>query len=280
MPAIQNPTQSDDQRLHPSGKAERHDAEMLALLALLTVANLRSVASAWTRIAPPSYRSLASAVNASFASAPANRFWFDPERNQFGFGTRGYIPATAIRNAINAANTTAAAELSSITIAAGEGRIPLKVWQDSMMHGIKEIQLVNAAIGRGGATSLRDEDVLNVSQTVEYQFARLDRFAGQMEEAAAIGSPQAAGARAAAYAKSALATFGGMNRRSAEIAGFMMERNLLGNAEHCLPDPRRPHIPDCPSLSRMGWQPIGTMPPPGERLCLWNCRCMMDFARQ
>jgi hypothetical protein len=58
-----------------------------------------------------------------------------------------------------------------------------------------------------------------------------------------------------------------------------MERNLLGNAEHCQPDPRRPHIPDCPSLTRKAWVAIGTLPPIGERLCVWNCRCEIEYRR-
>jgi hypothetical protein len=35
---------------------------------------------------------------------------------------------------------------------------------------------------------------------------------------------------------------------------------------------------DCQNWAAMGWQPIGTLPLPGERCqCLFNCRCALDY---
>lgn len=54
----------------------------------------------------------------------------------------------------------------------------------------------------------------------------------------------------------------------------MLERRLLGYAEHC---------DLCVYLSDMGWQPYGTLPIPGQsvrewtrRQCYTNCRCRME----
>jgi hypothetical protein len=264
-------------RLHTIGQARKRDRELLALLALLNPADVSRVNSNWDRLAPKPWRGLTAALPSSPLSAPAARFWFDPARIRFGLGTQGLIPPTAVRHALNIYLHRAAAELAQLTIATGRGIVPVSTWQDAMTSSIKDVQLVNAAVGRGGSLAIQPGDLREISQYIEYQLGRLDRFAVQLEQEVDIPTPDAAGERAAHYADSAISTYDRMRRHAAEDAEMTLERNLLGNAEHCRPDPRRPHIPDCPSLSRKGWVPIGTLAPVGERICLWNCKCHIDY---
>ena len=43
-------------------------------------------------------------------------------------------------------------------------------------------------------------------------------------------------------------------------------------------DPQAKHCTDCIGWSEMGWQALGTLPPPGERCqCLFNCRCSLEY---
>jgi hypothetical protein len=265
------------QRLRTQGEAKKRDRDALALLALISATDLQRIDSTWNRLAPRPYRWLTAAPSSLYGTPLGPIFWFDPQRLQYGHGTRGLIPPAAIVSALRAFNANAAAELARLTAAAGSGQLSIPTWQDAMTQAVKDFRLVNAAVGRGGRANLTEGDMVTVADDLEYQLGRLDRFAVQMEEETAAGSPGAAGARAGNYASAAISAFSGMRRRAATAAGYLVERNLLGQAEHCAPDPRRPNIPNCPSLTRRGWLSIGTLPDIGDRLCLWNCKCTIEY---
>lgn len=264
--------------LRTRGQARKRDQQLLAMLAFLSFADVARVDSTWDRLAPRAYRGLTAAPNATPLSAPASHFWYNPGTAQYGHGTRGYVQASGIRHALNVFNANHAAELAKMTAAAGRGEMSVPAWQDAMTQGIKDAQVVNAAVGKGGSLALTDGDLTLLSPTLEYQFGRLDRFAGQLA-GGRISTVEVAGNRAGAYAKSAVTAWDGMRRRAADVAGYTFERNVLGSAEHCEHDPLRPHIPDCPSLTEAGWVSIGTLPPIGTRLCVWCCVCAIIFSR-
>lgn len=50
--------------------------------------------------------------------------------------------------------------------------------------------------------------------------------------------------------------------------GMREERNVLGRAEHC---------DGCLTETARDWVPIGTLIPVGERTCLSNCRCHLEY---
>ena len=56
-----------------------------------------------------------------------------------------------------------------------------------------------------------------------------------------------------------------------------MQRTGLKQVRRSL-DPQAQHCADCVNWAEMGWQPLGMLPPPGERCqCLFNCRCSLDY---
>lgn len=57
-----------------------------------------------------------------------------------------------------------------------------------------------------------------------------------------------------------------------ENAGASVERRIL--------DPAASHCEDCVGYAAQGWQPIGSLPAPGEdSQCGHNCRCEKEYAR-
>lgn len=71
------------------------------------------------------------------------------------------------------------------------------------------------------------------------------------------------------YIGTAVASYDNGRRGAARQAGFTLERNVLdAQAEHCN---------GCQTATNRGWVPIGSLYPPGQRDCLGNCRCHLEF---
>lgn len=249
---------------------QKTERELLAIL----LADLKRASEVWNRLAPKSFRGLVDAPTATPATAPAGKFWWDEEKIRYAFGTRGYIPDGVIRGAVLQFNQALARELVATSLKLKTEKIAGGLWLEQMGQAVKIGKLANAAVGKGGSEALEDEDLQKVSRRVAFELNRLERFGRQIEAGTAGGVES----RARAYALTGFGMFGGMRRRAAEVAEFTLERNILGFAEHCEGYPGAPR-PDCPGQSMLGWVNLGTLAPIGERLCLWNCHCHIQYAR-
>lgn len=74
--------------------------------------------------------------------------------------------------------------------------------------------------------------------------------------------------RIAMYSGSGWSALQELSRQLAYMSGKREERNILGIAEHCA---------GCVVETGKGWVPIGTLVPVGERDCLSNCMCEIEF---
>jgi hypothetical protein len=75
--------------------------------------------------------------------------------------------------------------------------------------------------------------------------------------------------RAGLYANAARSAFWQVRTRIHDATGDDEERRELGDAEHC---------EDCIGYAEMGWQPIGTLPEPGEAsVCRSRCKCGKSY---
>ena len=63
-----------------------------------------------------------------------------------------------------------------------------------------------------------------------------------------------------------------VQRLHATLQGMRYEINRMGAVEH--------HCSECPEITALGWQPIGSLKPIGERECLVNCKCYLEYARE
>ena len=78
--------------------------------------------------------------------------------------------------------------------------------------------------------------------------------------------------RCGLYAESGHTTFERARFSMAKAAGATQARNVLGaNERHCSGPG------SCLAETARGWQPLGALSLPGERLCLVNCWCTMEY---
>jgi hypothetical protein len=150
------------------------------------------------------------------------------------------------------------------------GDISIGEWQRRMQRLIKNAHLTSAAVAQGGFDQLSTQAQREVEETLSRQFERLVQFARQIEDGLPLDG--LALQRAGGYVEAARTTYERVRLRGMEEAGFAEERNVL--------DPGAESCEQCLTLTAAGWRPIGSMPPPGERTCLYNCRCHLERRSQ
>jgi hypothetical protein len=98
------------------------------------------------------------------------------------------------------------------------------------------------------------------------QVGFLERFRGQLATAQQLLS--GAAARSELYAAGIWAVSQAVGREKATRDGYQQEISRLGVSDHCS---------GCLHEAGLGWQPIGTLTPPGERTCLARCQCFYEW---
>jgi hypothetical protein len=143
------------------------------------------------------------------------------------------------------------------------GDITIREWQDAMAVELRRAHVQAMALGRGGWDQVTAEDWQRVADRLREQYGYLVGFAQDIE-AGELSEAQIR-ARSAQYEGAIWATFWMGLDVAMGLAGFTEERRELGVAEHC---------GDCIVWASFDWQPIGSLPEPGERsVCGSNCRC-------
>jgi len=147
------------------------------------------------------------------------------------------------------------------------GNITLATWQERIAGNLKDAYVVNLQLGRGGKAVTTFSDYGRIGGRLKFEYAKLDQFAqeinlGQLSEKQIM-------ARIQQYANGARTAFHDGKRAAKLDAGFNEERRYTNPAEHC---------DDCVGYEALGWQPIGSLPPPGTgSVCMHNCKCDMDY---
>lgn len=132
------------------------------------------------------------------------------------------------------------------------------------LENIVETTALARSISREQAESLVFQEL---NEMRDRQFALVDKFAdGLIDGIFTVGQIML---RSRLYIGMGKAAYGFGQRLFQRMRGNDQERRVLGMAEHCA---------DCVAYAAMGWQPIGTFPPPGEKsACGMNCYCTMEY---
>jgi len=194
-------------------------------------------------------------------------FTFDRSSHRYrDLSTGRYVARERITQLLDTQVQATAEHLSALTTAAHEGRLAPAVYVQQMRTELRRLTLQNAALGAGGFDKLTQSDYGRVGAQLRGEYQRLTQFAEQMK-AGDVTLPQALN-RAEMYAGTARVQFWATEQahvQPSEPGLVVLERRLLGIAEHC---------GDCVYYYDQGWQPLGTLPEPGqESACMSNCKC-------
>lgn len=136
-------------------------------------------------------------------------------------------------------------------------------WRLAVQGALKDSHIAAAALARGGWENLDKSTLGFVGSRLRSEYAHLSGLALDTRPGDFDGR---ALARLAQYGGGAVrGTESAVRRRDAGAEAE--ERNVLGSSNSC---------EECPGLSDLGWQPIGTLPEIGSRECRGNCSCTIE----
>jgi hypothetical protein len=207
---------------------------------------------------------------------PRSVYTWDPRALRYRGPSGAFVSQQAIKQALNTFVRRAQVEIQRLAREMTAGRIPIEEWQRQTANLVKSTHLANAAAAKGGWGQMTPADFGRVGQRLKLQYQHLRKFA--KEAATGALTPENIERRAGMYARSAAGAFERSRFDTFQAmasAGIKVEmRNKLGKAEHCHTGKGRV---GCAEESARGWVRLGDMTLPGERQCLSNCRCSVQY---
>lgn len=178
-----------------------------------------------------------------------------------------FVAFSAVRAALDQALVGASHDAAALAQQLTDGVIGVPQFENAMRGLIKETQIYSMAVAAGGFDSMTQQHLNQLQARLTEQFSFLSDWSDDLA-AGKIGSTKQMAARARMYAQSARRTFDEAFRGGQIARGFREERNRLGKADHCV---------QCVDMSAIGWVLIGTLVPIGLRICLSNCKCVIEY---
>lgn len=197
--------------------------------------------------------------------SPAIRW--DPGSRRYRDPRGRFVSRQQVREGLDAVLDASDREMGRLSQRPRDGAISLADWEAGMMRQIKITHLAAAVLERGGWQQMTPADFGRVGRQIRDEYARLRNFAAQI----ASGAQPLDGTllrRARMYGQAGRGTFYRLAQQSWSERGFDEERSILNPADHC---------PGCLSQAALGWQPLGQMIPIGQRDCLSNDRCDVEY---
>lgn len=182
-------------------------------------------------------------------------------------GTNGrFVSQQAVSNALQSTIDQQAKTVANLTTQFRNGGVSLAEWRTGMADAVKITHLASSALANGGWSQLTQADYGRVGQLVRQQYAYLDNFAQEI----ASGKQKLDGTlerRAKMYPDGGRKTYESASRAESRIRGYDEERNVRHAQDSC---------EGCLEATAAGWVAIGTLPLPGDRQCVTNCKCTLE----
>lgn len=178
-----------------------------------------------------------------------------------------FVSSKELRGAIDKAIDKSGKEIGKLSQELKEGRMSLADWQTAMGQEIKNSHLASVAAAKGGWHQMTAADYGRAGGRIRGQLWYLNRFAQQIES----GKQRLDGSflhRSKMYIEAARETYHIQLREEMKKAGMTKEKNILGVADHC---------DDCLGETAKGWVDIGELTLIGQRQCLKNCKCRIEY---
>lgn len=180
-----------------------------------------------------------------------------------------FVPAADVHRALNEAIDQSAKEIKAAALLLRDGSLSLSQWQVAMEREIKNSHLASAAAAVGGFGQMTKADYGRVGNQIKAQYQFLRSFVQDIQKGMPLDGRFLN--RAAMYIEAGRATYSLFERLRNKARGKGEERNILGNAEHCI------GANSCTEQTAKGWVPIGGLVPIGQRLCRVKCKCSIEY---
>lgn len=181
--------------------------------------------------------------------------------------TGRFIPKQAEVRALDERIKAGIDQVQAVTAGMTRGVVTVAEWQTAVAVELRRMHTQAAALGRGGWQQMTPRDWGHVGRALRDEYAYLRGFA----EALASGTLSEAqiNARVSQYVNGIWSRYWRGETSAMQGAGMTEERRILTPAEHCK---------DCEGYAAQGWQPLGSLPEPGEgSVCGHNCRCIKVY---
>jgi hypothetical protein len=132
-------------------------------------------------------------------------------------------------------------------------------------------------VGAGGLANMTPADYGRVGARLRFEYDRLARFAKQLKNREFTRKQLMS--RVEMYCNAGHVSHEAARFDAAIGADMEEEKNNLGAREnHCQTKPGG--RPGCLNMTAMGWVPIGTLTPVGQRQCLSSCGCYPSYRKR
>lgn len=179
-----------------------------------------------------------------------------------------FVPRLLVRKSLDRIAAASGQRMRVMGQAVSKGTVSLAEFHVAMRVEVKSAVINNAAAAKGGYAQLSFSDYGRVGNEVKRHYTALDSFVTELYAGTVKTGTPGFAARVQLYFNTARTFFYKLDREAQEAAGMTEERNRLHPAEHCA---------DCVAMSKMGWVAIGTLIPIGDRECVGNDKCDMEY---
>lgn len=197
-----------------------------------------------------------------------SQYQYDPRSRRYRNRTTGrYLSASDVRSAVDTIIDSQALKMRDLASRLVNGELALSDWQMQSAALLKALHVALGLAANGGLANTSASDLGYLASQIKEQYKYLNKMALQIRK----GEQPLDGtlvSRAALYAQAGREIYENVVQRAAENAGMSQSRSVLGPADHC---------GECVDEAARGWVPIGQNIPIGQRTCLANCHCALEF---
>lgn len=197
-------------------------------------------------------------------------FYYSSKSGRYHYrDSGGFVPQPAVDNLTARAIAKKRNEIRDLGEQMLGGKISIADWESATAKQLKDLHTWTYLLGKGGQKNMTQSDYGKLGLRLSYEYGYLRGFAEDIQTKN-LSEAQVL-ARLELYINKSNGSRQLAQQSSSTEAGFRWERRYLRAIENC---------EDCLRYAAMGWQPIGSLPPPTEKCqCGSNCKCYFKFSR-
>lgn len=196
-------------------------------------------------------------------------FSFDKRTQRYRYKDSGkFLSKEAVRNLTRKSIEHLKPDVRTITQQLIDREITVAQWEEQTRNVLRRLHTWQYTLGIGGIRNFTPSDrgVLNNILKKEWKYLR--RLAKEINEGK-LSEAQLL-ARVDLYVNNTDKSMSKAAFKAHKRAGYKWEQRIRTAMESCQ---------ECINYETAGWQPIGTLPDPGEQCtCKANCKCYKEFS--